>query len=136
MNASPSVASATDGAAPKIPAKLLGFSMSPSTENTETTTPPITNRRTRSVHIFPSSSRSPDWLFLPELNIALNGRHTARLVVPNRTAWPRQRVFRGTSRRGTHAGRHGLPHTDTADGKGRGGHADGQRQALCGPRRD
>ena len=41
---SPSVASATEGAAPHNPAKLVGFSMLPSSANAETTAPPIRNR--------------------------------------------------------------------------------------------
>src|SRR5438105_1340087 len=41
---SPRVASATEGAAPKRPAKLLGFSRSPKTAKAETTIPPVRNR--------------------------------------------------------------------------------------------
>lgn len=42
---SPSVASATDGAAPNNPAKLFGFNMSPNTANKETIVPPTRNRK-------------------------------------------------------------------------------------------
>src|SRR6185437_13289152 len=38
------VASAIEGAAPRIPARLLGRSTSPSAANTDTTAPPIRNR--------------------------------------------------------------------------------------------
>src|SRR5690348_13494602 len=39
------VASATEGAAPKSPAKLLGLNTPPRIANPETTAPPITNRK-------------------------------------------------------------------------------------------
>jgi hypothetical protein len=39
------VARATDGAAPNRPAKLLGRSKSPSTANSNTTSPPRTKRK-------------------------------------------------------------------------------------------
>src|SRR5581483_763151 len=62
----PMVARATEGAAPKSPAKLLGLNKSPITEKIETTTPPITNRSTMS-NI--SSEPALDWVqlvqFLP-----------------------------------------------------------------------
>src|ERR1700759_777195 len=45
----PSVASATEGAAPKRPAKLLGLNMSPRMANNETARPPITNRARYSI---------------------------------------------------------------------------------------
>src|ERR1035437_6376554 len=44
----PMVASATDGAAPNRPAKLLGRKISASTENIVTITPPIAKRTTNS----------------------------------------------------------------------------------------
>src|ERR1700739_527673 len=46
---SPSVAKATEGAAPKSPAKLLGFSTSPIMAKKETTNPPIRNRNISSI---------------------------------------------------------------------------------------
>ena len=42
--ASPNEASATEGAAPNKPAKLLGFNSSPRTANKETIVPPTRNR--------------------------------------------------------------------------------------------
>src|SRR5258705_197061 len=45
----PSVASATDGAAPKRPAKVLGRRTSPSMAKADTTAPPTMKRRTYSV---------------------------------------------------------------------------------------
>src|SRR5262252_1295737 len=45
------VASATDGAAPKIPAKLFGRTMSPRAAKKETTAPPIRNLSIRSIQL-------------------------------------------------------------------------------------
>src|SRR5437763_11891773 len=42
------VARATEGAAPKIPAKLLGLNRSPRTAKVETTAPPIKKRKNNS----------------------------------------------------------------------------------------
>src|SRR5277367_6279866 len=42
---SPNVANATEGAAPNSPAKLLGFNISPKTENSATTIPPTKKRK-------------------------------------------------------------------------------------------
>ena len=50
---SPSVASATDGAAPNNPAKLFGLHISPRTAKDETTMPPIRKRRAISVIVLP-----------------------------------------------------------------------------------
>src|ERR1700746_144434 len=44
MRTRPSVASATDGAAPNSPAKLFGLKTSPRTEKNETAIPPIRKR--------------------------------------------------------------------------------------------
>src|SRR5665213_629496 len=48
---SASVASATEGAAPKRPAKLFGENSPPRNENTATTAPPIKNLRRSSVNL-------------------------------------------------------------------------------------
>jgi hypothetical protein len=50
-----SVAKATEGAAPNKPAKLFGFSTSPSAENTETTSPPTTNLNSISFTLAPAT---------------------------------------------------------------------------------
>src|SRR5579871_676152 len=47
------VANAIDGAAPNKPAKLLGFRMSPSAENADTTAPPTRKRNSITFHIEP-----------------------------------------------------------------------------------
>src|SRR5882762_2052248 len=58
--AMPSVASATEGAAPNRPAKLLGRRMSPSIANADTTTrPPGSGRRIRSSSFFPKFRQRP-----------------------------------------------------------------------------
>src|SRR5262249_53221929 len=46
---SPRVASATEGAAAKRPAKLLGFRQSPGTANSDTMRPPTMNRKMNSM---------------------------------------------------------------------------------------
>ena len=53
---SPSVASAIDGAAPNNPANVFGLNRSEISENAETTSPPIANRRRISLKEAPSSS--------------------------------------------------------------------------------
>src|SRR5579862_4048361 len=61
------VARAIEGAAPKSPAKLLGFSKAPSSENAETTSPPTMTLKTisfthtcpRAAHTRPATAPSP-----------------------------------------------------------------------------
>jgi hypothetical protein len=53
----PSVAGATEGAAPNSPAKLFGLSTSPVSANTDTTAPPTRNR----MSIWISGHRIPDF---------------------------------------------------------------------------
>jgi hypothetical protein len=62
---SPNVASATEGAAAKSPAKLLGLKRSPRIAKIETTTPPIKNRMTitfiRGKYARPATSGGKDF---------------------------------------------------------------------------
>jgi hypothetical protein len=51
---SPNVANEIEGAAPNKPAKLFGFRTSASAANDETTRPPITNRRIKSLMVSPA----------------------------------------------------------------------------------
>src|SRR5262252_3391741 len=56
------VASATEGAAPKIPAKLFGRTMSPRTAKNETTAPPIRNLNIRSIQLSREGVVAAPWV--------------------------------------------------------------------------
>jgi hypothetical protein len=53
---SASVARATDGAAPNNPAKLVGLKSPPTVAKSDTINPPIRNRASASVNVFPNST--------------------------------------------------------------------------------
>src|SRR5690242_9109081 len=88
--ASPSVASATDGAAEKSPAKLFGFKTSPSTANSDTIVPPIANRKISSAMGEYSSQSTCDCILAPE-GARDNGAATGTIpgVIPERCGDPR-----------------------------------------------